>query len=219
MAKDSEFSAGGDDYLRNKIFKYIKSQIITGIYGPGETLLESKLAEELGVSRTPIREAIHLLELEGLVETTAKKGVSVLGISAKDVQDIYFIRQLVEGLAARWATERLTPAEIKELQKSFDLMEFYAQKQDIEEIAELDNKFHQIIYGASGSKILKFTLGNLHQYIQMARLESLRVRDRLPQTIAEHRAVLEAILTKDADAAEKAMALHTKNACSNVITH
>jgi len=219
MSKDSDFSATNDASLRNKVFKYIKSQIIGGIYGPGETLLESRLSEELGVSRTPIREAIRLLELEGLVEVTAKKGAAVLGISTKDVQDIYAIRQLVEGLAARWATERLTSIEIRELQKIFDLMEFYANKQDVEEVAELDNRFHQIIYEASGSKILKLTLGNLHQYVQMARLESLKVHDRLPHTIDEHRAVLEAFLVKNPDAAEKALAFHAKMAYLNIADH
>lgn len=217
MSRDPEFSATSDASLRNKVYKYIKAQIITGVYGPGETLLESKLADELGVSRTPIREAIHLLELEGLVETSAKKGAAVLGISRKDVRDIYAMRQLVEGLAARWASERLTPLELKELQKIFDLMEFYAQKQDVEEVAELDNKFHQVIYEASGSKILKLTLGNLHQYVQMARLESLKFHNRLPQTIEEHRAILKAFLDGDADAAEKALAHHAKMAGLNIV--
>jgi DNA-binding GntR family transcriptional regulator len=219
MTKDLEFSPASDASLRNKVFKYIKSQIINGVYGPGDSLLESKLADELGVSRTPIREAIRLLELEGLVETTAKKGATVLGISRKDVQDIYAIRQLVEGLAARWATSRLTPPEIKELQKTFDLMEFFAQKQDAEEIAELDNKFHHIIYEASGSKILKLTLGNLHQYVQMARVKSLQIHERLPQTLEEHHAVLEAFLAKDPDAAEKALAYHARMAYANILDH
>jgi len=219
MSKDMDFPTTGDESLRNKVFKYIKSQIITGIYGPGETLLEAKLAEELGVSRTPIREAMHLLELEGLIETSAKKGSAVLGITPKDVQDIYVIRQLVEGLAASWAAERLTTAEIRELQKIFDLMEFYAQKQDFEEVTELDNQFHQIIYDASGSKILKITLGNLHQYVQLARLESLKTHERMPETIKEHHALLDALVARDSDAAEKAMSLHAKNACSHIVSH
>lgn len=219
MSKDAEFTTASDASLRNKVHKYIKTHIITGIYEPGETLLESKLADELGVSRTPIREAIRLLEMEGLVETSAKKGAAVLGISNKDVKDIFAIRQLVEGLAARWAAERLTAEELKELQKIFDLMEFYAHKQDMEEIAELDNRFHQIIYEASGSKILKLTLGNLHQYVQMARLGSLKIHDRLTHTIEEHRAILDAFLAKDPETAEQALALHAKMAYQNILEH
>ncbi len=216
MSKELDFSPASDASLRNKVFKYIKSQIISGAYGPGETLLESKLADELGVSRTPIREAIRLLEMEGLVETTTKKGAIVLGISQQDVEDIYAIRQLVEGLAARWAAERLSAADLKELQKTYELMEFYAQKHEVEEIAELDNKFHQMIYEAAGSKILYLTLRNLHQYVQIARLKSLSMQNRLPLTLSEHRAILEAFEAKDADAAEKAMTEHVRQAYQNI---
>jgi DNA-binding GntR family transcriptional regulator len=219
MSRDHDFCPTSDASLRNKVFKYIKSQIINGVYAPGETLLELKLADELGVSRTPIREAIRLLEVEGLVETTAKKGAVVLGISHKDVQDIYAIRQLVEGLAARWAVERITPMDLKELQKIFDLMEFYAQKNDVEELAELDNRFHHLIYENSGSKILNLTLSNLHQYVQLARLESLKIQNRLPRTISEHRAILNALLAKDADAAEKALIEHVRQAYVNIQAH
>ncbi len=216
MSRETEFSPASDASLRNKVFKYIKSQIINGSYGAGETLLESKLSEELGVSRTPIREAIRLLEMEGLVETTTKKGAIVLGISHQDVEDIYAIRQLVEGLAARWAAERLSPLELKELQKTYELMEFYAQKNDVEEIAELDNKFHQLIYEAAGSKILYLTLHNLHQYVQMARLKSLGMQNRLPHTLAEHHAILEAFEAKDAVGAEKALTEHVRKAYMNI---
>lgn len=216
MSRDHDFSPASEASLRNKVFKHIKSQIINGAYGPGDTLLESKLTDELGVSRTPIREAIRLLEMEGLVETTAKKGAVVLGISQQDVEDIYAIRQLVEGLAARWAAERLTPAELKELQKIYELMEFYAHKHDIEEIAELDNKFHQLIYEVAGSKILYLTLRNLHQYVQLARLKSLSMENRLPHTLAEHHAILEAFQAKDPAAAEKALAAHVRNAYINI---
>lgn len=217
MTKDADFVPGNDSSLRNKVFKYIKSNIISGTYQPGDTLLESKLAEDLGVSRTPIREAIRLLELEGLVEVTAKKGAVVLGISQKDVEDIYAIRQMVEGLAAKWAAERMTSAELRELQKTFELMEFYAQKQDLEEVADLDNKFHQLIYEASGSRILYLTLRNLHQYAQLARMKSLSVRNRLPQTIAEHRAILEAFGAKDPAAAEKALSEHVSRVYVNIL--
>jgi len=219
LSREYDFSHASDASLRNKVFKYIKTQIINGAYGPGDTLLESKLSDELGVSRTPIREAIRLLEMEGLVETTTKKGAVVLGISPKDVEDIYAIRQLVEGLAARWAAERLTDHELKELQKIYELMEFYAQKHDVEEMAELDNRFHQMIYEIAGSKILYLTLHNLHQYVQLARLKSLSVQNRLPQTLAEHHAILEAFRGKDADTAEKAMADHVKMAYLNIQRH
>lgn len=206
-----------DTSLRNKVFKYIKSQILNGKYKTGETLIESKLAEELGVSRTPIREAIQLLEIEGLVQTLPNKGTEVLGISTEDVRDIYTIRCLVEGLAARWATERMSPAQKKELQKTLDLMEFYAAKDEMSELTELDNQFHQQIYEASGSKMLKLTLGNLHQFVQLARQESLMVPHRIEDTLHEHRAILAAFLEGNPEKAEKAMADHVNRASQNII--
>lgn len=215
MTRDAELSLSHDVSLRNKVFKYIKTQIITGQYNPGESLVESKLAEELGVSRTPIREAIRLLELEGLVETIPNKGAVVLGISPKDVEDIYAIRQLIEGLAARWAAERITTNELKELHKILDLMEFYASRQDLEEMANLDNKFHQLIFEASGSKILNLTLSNLHQYVQLARMESLKVPRRAEHTLQEHRCILESFIEKNPEKAEKALARHVRHAFMN----
>lgn len=216
MINDLEFFSTSDTSLRNKVFEYIKAQIINGVYSTGDVLLETKLATELGVSRTPVREAIWLLEVAGLVETTVKKGAIVLGISAKDVADICVMRQLLEGLAARWATERLTDLEMKELEKIVDLTEFYAQKQNVEEIAELDSKFHQIIYEASGSKMLSLTLSNLHQYIQVARLQSMHVENRLSQTITEHQSLLEAFRNRDAEAAETAMTYHVSMVHRNI---
>lgn len=219
MSKDLDISLSHDVSLRYKVFKYIKAQIINGHYKPGDNLVESKMADELGVSRTPIREAIRLLELEGLVETTPNKGAVVLGISNKDVEDIFAIRELIEGLAARWAAERMSVVDKKEMQKIIDLMDFYYQKGDLDELAELDNKFHQIIYEASGSKILNLTLGNLHQYVQMARLESLKVPHRVEQTMLEHHAIMESFLESDPEKAEKALSQHVKNACINIKTH
>ncbi|MEW6662439.1 MAG: GntR family transcriptional regulator [Bacillota bacterium] len=215
MTKDFELSSH-EVSLRARVFKYIKAQIINGVYQPGESLVEAKLADELKVSRTPIREAIRLLELEGLVETTHHKGAVVLGISSKDVEDIFAIRSMVEGLAARWAVQNIKDEQIKELEKLVDLMEFYSQKKDMDELAELDHKFHEIIFEASGSKILNLTLSNLHQYVQLARLESLKAPRRLPQTLEEHRAVLQAFKERKPDAAEALLTQHVRNAYLNL---
>jgi DNA-binding GntR family transcriptional regulator len=206
-----------DNSLRNKAFKYIKTQVLNGKYKQGETLIESKMAKELGVSRTPIREALQLLEIEGLVETCPNKGTVVLGISTQDVRDIFTIRCLIEGLAARWAAERMTAEQKNELRKAVDLMEFYAAKGEMNELTELDNHFHQQIYDASGSKILKITLGNLHQFVQLARLESLMVPHRLEDTLREHRAIFTALMEGNPENAEKAMANHVNKASLNII--
>ncbi|MBP1765885.1 MAG: transcriptional regulator [Firmicutes bacterium] len=218
MSKDMDFSSS-DTSLRNKVFQHIKSQIIKGVYAPGDTILETKLADELGVSRTPVREAVWLLEVEGLVETTSKKGAIVVGISAKDVADIFAIRQLLEGLAARWAATKITETEIKEMQKICDLSEFYAHKRDMEELAKLDDRFHQLVYEASGSKMLNLTLKNLHEYVQPARLHSINIENRFSESVTEHHALLEAFRNKDAATAETAMTHHVSMAYENIISH
>lgn len=218
MSKDLELSSS-DTFLRHKVYQLIKSQIIKGIYAPGETILETKLADELGVSRTPVREAVWLLEVEGLVEATPKKGAVVLGISAKDVADIFVMRQLLEGLAARWAASRLTDSQIKELQKLCDLSEFYVQKRDIEELANLDDKFHQFIYTASGSKMLNLTLSNFHESTQQARLHSINIEDRFSQSVNEHLVLLQAFRNRDGAAAEEAMTNHVSMAYQNILNH
>lgn len=218
MSNDLGFSSS-DTSLRHKVFQHIKSQIIKGAYAPGETILETKLADELGVSRTPVREAVWLLEVEGLVEVTPKKGAVVLGISAKDVADIFAMRQLLEGLAARWAATRLTEAQIKELQKICDLSEFYVQKRDVEELTKLDDKFHQLIYQASGSKMLNLTLSNLHEAVQPARQHSINIEDRFSQSVTEHLVLLKAFRDKDSATAEEAMVHHISMAYQNILNH
>jgi DNA-binding GntR family transcriptional regulator len=199
----------GDDSLHDKVFRYIKFRIISGIYKPGEILLESKLANELGVSCAPIHVAINMLKLEELVENSNKKGVIVLSPSTKELQDISVIHQLVAGLAARWAVEPLSPSQIKELQKILELMIFFATKLDTGEISKLGSRFHQIIYNASGSKILKSTLGSLYQYLELTCLKS--PNERLPEIIKEYQAILDALSSKNAENAEHWMSLHIKN--------
>jgi DNA-binding GntR family transcriptional regulator len=100
--------SGAANSLGTRVFKQLQNDIINGEYQPGDYLTETKLSEELGVSRTPIREALKQLELEGLVKSTPGRGVTVQGISTKDIEDIYTIRMMIEGLAARWATEKIT---------------------------------------------------------------------------------------------------------------
>ena len=217
MSKDLDFSPG-DSSLRHKVFQYMKSQLLKGIYAKGEILLETKLADELGVSRTPVREAIWLLEVEGLVEISPKKGAVVLGITAKDVADIAAMRVLLERLAARWATARLTDAQLKEMQKICDLCEFYVQKRDAEELAKLDDRFHQLIYAASGSKMLNRTLTHLHEAIQQARQQSINTEGRFTQFAQEHLVLLQAFRSRNAEEAEQAIIHHIRMANQNILS-
>lgn len=205
--------------LRTKIYHRLKNAILDGVYKPGESLIEMKLAKELGVSRTPIREAIRQLELEGLVSSIPNKGVIVEGVSPQDVEDIYTIRKTIEGLAARWAAEKISDAQLKELKDTLDLMEFFTEKGNVEKVSELDSRFHDVIFRACNSRPLESVLTNFHHFIQRARLVSVKASGRAVHSLEEHRSIYEALVARDSDAAEKAMVKHVGSASMNLMPY
>lgn len=189
--------------LRGRVFHRIREDILSGKYNDNEELKETTIGSELGVSRTPVREALRQLELEGLVNIIPNKGAYVTGISQKDIHDIYVIRSYLEGLAARWACGNITDGQIEELEEILYLSEFHAKKQHYEQVVELDNKFHESIYRASGSKILEHELTTFHHYVERIRKKSLGKEARAMKSNEEHRAILEAIRQRDGQLAEK----------------
>lgn len=203
--------------LRRKVFAAIEDAVLSGRYKPGECLVESKLAAELGVSRTPVREALTQLEREGLLQLVPHKGAVVTGISQKDIQDIYTIRIMIEGLAARWAAEHIDEDELKDLQDAIELEEFYTLKNDIEHLIRLDSRFHQIIYKASKSRPLMYMLKTFHQYIQHARSLSLEAPGRAYKALQEHKLILQAIKEHDGPRAEELTAEHIRKASANLL--
>lgn len=203
--------------LHSRVFNQIRNDILNGVYEPGESLIETKLSEELGVSRTPIREALRQLELEGLVQSVPNKGVTVKGISEQDIQDIYTIRMLIEGLAARWAAEKITPRELEELKEAVDLEEFYTKKHDYNHLLKFDTRFHDIIFRASKSMPLMHTLSTFHHYVQKARKASMSSPRRAEEVLDEHKAILQAIMEGDAEKAERLTTEHVRNASLNLL--
>lgn len=189
--------------LRGRVFHRIREDILSGKYSENDELKEATIGAEFGVSRTPVREALRQLELEGLVSIVPNKGAYVTGISDKDTRDIYIIRSYLEGLAARWACERISEEEIENLEEIVYLSEFHAKKKHYEQLVELDNKFHESIYRASGSKILEHELTTFHHYLERIRKQSLKKEERAQQSNEEHLAILEAIRRRDGDMAEK----------------
>ena len=203
--------------LRGKVFNQLRNDIINGKYQPGESLIETRLSEELGVSRTPIREAIRQLELEGLAQAIPNKGAVVKGISAQDIEDIYTIRMRIEGLAARWAAEKITAGELEELKEAIELEEFYTIKNDANHLLKFDSRFHEIIFKASKSKPLMHTLSTFHHYVQRARNAALESPVRAREVLQEHKAILQAIIDRDPDKAERLTTEHIKNASENLL--
>jgi len=202
--------------LADQVFEKLENDIITGVYPRGEVLTELKLVEALGVSRTPIREALRRLEQERLIAESGKGSV-VLGITQEDLMDIMDIRQRVEGLAAYHAAQRITPEGIEKLRAITQLQEFYFQKQDAENLRKMDDQFHDTIYELTGSTVLYDTLLPLHKKTQRFRKISIQDANRVPNSVREHHAIFEAIAAGNAALAEDLMAEHITNAKNSMI--
>jgi len=203
--------------LRGRVFRKIREDILNGKYQENDELKEAAIAEELGVSRTPVREAFRQLELEGLIRIVPNKGAYVTGISASDVADIYEIRSLLEGLCARWATQKITKEKIEELEEIILLSEFHLEKEHYDQLIELDNRFHMNLYEACESKMLIHLLKDFHQYVQKQRQQTLSNHERSAAAVAEHKSIMEAIRDGNAQLAEKLADEHICNAYRNMI--
>ncbi len=203
--------------LRGRVFQKIREDILSGKYKEHEELKEVAIGEELGVSRTPVREAFRQLELEGLIRMVPNKGAYVTGITAKDVKDIYMIRSLLEGLCARMATEKITTEQMEEMEENIYLAQFHADKGHMEQMAELDNRFHDILYAACDSKMLEHLLKDFHEYVLRIRRKTLSTNSRGRASNDEHRQIMEAIRDKDAKKAEELANQHISNAYDNMV--
>lgn len=203
--------------LRGRVFHKIREDILSGRYKENEELKESAIGGEMGVSRTPVREAFRQLELEGLIQIVPNKGAYVTGITVKDVKDIYRMRSLLEGLCARWATENITKEQMEEMEENIFLSEFHAKKGHREQMAELDNRFHEIMYEACNSKMLEHALKDYHQYVLRLRKRTLSTEQRSSASNAEHKKIMEAIKAGQGEKAEKLANRHMLNAYENMV--
>ena len=208
---------GEDNYsLGSRVFHMIRENILSGKYKKDEELKEKTIGEELGVSRTPVREALRQLELEGLVTIIPNKGAYVVGISQEDIKDIYEIRCRLEGLCARWAAKNITPEQLDELEENIFLSDFHARKGNAEQLVELDNKFHEVLYTASNSRELRHVLSDFHHYVQRVRRITLADGHRAVDSNEEHRKIVEALKQHDADLAEKLANQHIMSTIENM---
>ncbi len=202
--------------LRGRVFHKIREDILSGKYEKNMELRENSLALELGVSRTPVREALRQLELEGLVSIVPNKGAVVTGLSGKDMEDIYIIRSYLEGLCAKWACRYITKEQMDELEEIQYLFEFHTRKEHYEQLVELDNRFHDIIYEACNSRMLEHVLTDYHHYVQRIRKVSLSNDERAQCCIVEHSAILEALKVRDEVKAEELAHRHILSTIQNI---
>lgn len=200
------------------VFLTLEEEILSGALKPGDTLTEIALSERLGVSRTPLRAAIHALAEEGLVEAIPNKGAVVLGVSLDDLVEIYDIRMRLEGIAASLAAKRISDDSLTKLTESVELSEFYLTKNDSDHLKELDSDFHNILYKSSGNRHLCKILTELHRNIRSYRKMSLSVPERLKTSVEEHKKLLSAIKAHDGALAEKIAVEHIRAALDNLLS-
>lgn len=202
-----------NDYkpLREVIFDTLREAIITGELKPGERLMEVKLAEKMGVSRTPVREAIRMLELEGLVDMLPRKGAHVAELSAKDIMDVLEVRASMDSLATRLAAERITDEEIKELRQIQVQFANYVEKNNLQGSIKKDVEFHELIYRASRNDRLLQIANNLREQVQRFRVIYLKDYSSPKNLIKEHEDICDAISSRNLDMAQKYAQIHINN--------
>lgn len=210
---EPKFEVKMDEFLplRDVVFNTLRQAILRGELKPGERLMEIQLANKLGVSRTPIREAIRKLELEGLVLMIPRKGAEVAEITEKNMLDVLEVRRALEELAVKLACERITEEEIQELKDAADVFQKILSEKDITKIAEADEAFHDVIFKSTGNERLIQLLNSLREQMYRYRLEYLKREEYHPQLLKEHQQIIDRITRKDQSEAAELIDRHIGN--------
>ena len=202
--------------LRDVVFNTLREAILKGELKPGERLMELQLAAKLGVSRTPIREAIRMLEQEGLAVTVPRKGAEVAKMTEKDMEDVLQIREALDELAAERACEKISEDELEELRHTMHEFEEYTKSGNLKMIAEADVRFHDIIYRATGNVRLMNLMSNLREQMYRYRVEYLKDEKNYPILIKEHSDIVDGLSEKSRDRVTAAMHRHVMNQAAAV---
>ena len=197
--------------LRDVVCEALRAAIQSGELPPGERLMEIPLAEELGVSRTPIREAIRKLEQEGFVVMIPRRGTYVADITLKDINQVFEIRSSLEELAASLASERITPDELEELERHLVSINDYMESRDFDKIVAADIAFHEVLYSASRNDRLIEIIHNLREQTFRFRSVSMNQPGRLAKTWEEHRLLVEALADHNPQQARRIARIHTEH--------
>ena len=197
--------------LRDVVFNTLRQAILIGELKPGERLMELHLADKLGVSRTPVREAIRRLELEGLVTMIPRKGAEVAQITEKSMSDVLEVRRTLDALCAELACDRITPESLAALKKACDHFEQCVGTHDAKKIAQADVSLHDIIVEATGNQRLIQMVHNLSEQMYRYRFEYIKDSSQHDTLVKEHRIIYQSIVDKDKDTAAAAARLHIDN--------
>lgn len=215
---DMDFEVNMNEYLplRDVVFNTLRKAILRGELKPGERLMEIQLANKLGVSRTPIREAIRKLELEGLVLMIPRKGAEVAQITEKNMQDVLEVRKALEELSVQLACERITSEQVEEMKLAAEEFRKVLKSGDVTKIAEADVKFHDVIFAATNNQRLVTLLNNLREQMYRFRVEYLKQKECYPQLLEEHEKLIALISGGNVEEACEIMGRHIDNQASTV---
>lgn len=205
--------------LGNQAYQELKRIILEGQVTPGERLNEGELAKALGISRTPIREAINRLEKEGLVEIYPQRGAFVMQLSKEDIEELFLIREKLEGLAAFLAAQRIDKNGLAKLEACIQGFEEPFDERAISRYAREDFKFHQIVVLLSGGRRLHNLISTLHDHIRIYRLTAHGSSERMKESLQDHRKIIEALSKKDGEEAEQRMRLHIQRVREGVMSN
>ncbi len=219
MLEDSNFQVTMSEYLplRDVVFNTLRHAILKGELEPGERLMEIALAQKLGVSRTPIREAIRKLELEGLVVMVPRKGAEVADITEKDLRDVLEVRTALEELSIELAMKNMNDDDYKQLAEANKLFAKDSEGDDLIKIAEADVAFHELMYMATGNKRLIQMINNLREQMYRYRLEYIKDKSTHARLVDEHNRIIDAMVKNDVAAAKAAIKLHVENQEENIL--
>ena len=198
--------------LSNSLLGKLQKDILTGKLKAGQKLTEQDLCREYEVSRTPVREALRQLETDGLVENILNRGAFVVGMSEQDYEDMFELRKAYEIQACKWAIERITEEEMDKLEETFEFMEFYTLRNDIDKMLTINSGFHQVIYEASHNRMLRKQLSSYQGFLKYKGAEAVYDENYLTTVLEEHRAIFKAFTDKDVKAGALAMEIHINRA-------
>ena len=207
----------GYELLNQKVYRVLKESIVKGFLEPGTKLLENRIAEEMQVSRTPVREAMQKLVAEGFVKTTPNQTMAVTEVSPEDVKEVLQIRGVLEGLAARIAAKKINRREIDELENVVAQMSLYVSKENLSSYCRVDDEFHDLILNICGNKWIIQIRDNLGSFIYRFRIKSLSVPGRLKCSLKEHQAIMEALKKRDSVEADRLSQVHMENTVINIL--
>lgn len=204
--------------LREVVCETLREAIINGVLKPGERLMEIQLAEELGVSRTPVREAIRKLELEGFVVMVPRRGTYVADLSIKDINEVFEVRTALDVLAAGLAAERITEDELEQMERLLVQIGEYIESGDLDKIVEVDSQFHDLLYRASRNDRLVGIINNLREQLTRFRTISMAYPGRLKNTLEEHARMVEALAQRNVELAQQTAIEHMENTEQTLLT-